>query len=109
MLTLIPAIRYFSLKRTQELVVTVGRWHMCTEETSNTKIIGVIKAALPRQTWQRQGMLLFWGCWGPSRPELYNLEKNFPDFTFVLGVSNTYTSTEPSSVAHQSRKHPPPV
>jgi len=105
------AIRYFSLKRTQELVVTVGTWHTCTEESSDTKIVGANRAALVRRIWQQQRRLLPWGCWGPLQPELYNPEENLPEsfFTLVLGVSNAYASTKPSSAAHQSRMHPPPA
>lgn len=106
-----PVLKYFSLKRTQELVVTVGTWCVCTEGSSNIKIAGATKAALMRRTWQQQGRLLPWGCWGPSQPELYNPEENLPEsyFTLTLSVSNAYASTKPSSAAHQSRKHPLPV
>lgn len=106
-----PVIKYFSLKRTQGLVVTVGTWHTCTEELSNIKTIGATKAAMGRRTWQQKGRLLPWGWWGPSQPELYNPEESLPEpyFTHVLGVSSAYASTEPSSAAHQRRKHPPPA
>lgn len=75
------AVKYFSLKRTQNFLLTVETWH----------------AGIP---WQKQETLLPWGCCGPTQPHIYNPEENLPESYFTpLVVSNAYTRVKPSNPA----------